>query len=91
MTGEITLSGQVLAIGGVREKALAAQRAGVRRMILPRENEHDLDELPKETKDALEFVPVDTIDEVLAAVLDGTGPKRLRRAPAPARQAAAGR
>ena len=50
MTGELTLTGQVLAIGGVREKVLAAQRAGLKRVILPRENEHDLDDLPAETR-----------------------------------------
>jgi ATP-dependent Lon protease len=71
MTGEITLTGQVLAIGGIREKALAAQRAGLKRVILPRENEHDLEELPPETKRELEFVLVDSIDEVLDAALDG--------------------
>ena len=70
MTGEITLTGQVLPIGGLREKVLAAQRAGLKRVILPRENEHDLDELPPETKKALEFVPVDTVEEVFAAAFD---------------------
>jgi ATP-dependent Lon protease len=67
MTGEITLTGQVLPIGGVRDKVLAAQRAGLGRVILPRENEHDLDELPPETREALRFVLVDSIDEVFAA------------------------
>jgi ATP-dependent Lon protease len=70
MTGEITLTGQVLPIGGVREKVLAAQRADVKRVILPRENEHELDELPAETKRELEFVLVDTIEDVLAAAFD---------------------
>jgi len=67
MTGEITLTGQVLPIGGVRDKVLAAQRAGLARVILPRENEHDLEELPPETRDALHFVLVDSIDEVFDA------------------------
>src|SRR5207245_43648 len=65
MTGEITLTGQVLPIGGVREKVLAAQRAGVKRVIVPRENQHDLDELPPETREALESVFVASIDEAL--------------------------
>jgi ATP-dependent Lon protease len=73
MTGEITLTGQVLPIGGVREKVLAAQRAGLDRVILPRENEHDLDELPPETRDALRFVLVDSIDDVFAAAFSTDG------------------
>jgi ATP-dependent Lon protease len=71
MTGEITLTGQVLAIGGVREKVLAAQRARLKRVILPRENEPDLEELPPETKEQLEFVLADDVGEVLEAALDG--------------------
>jgi ATP-dependent Lon protease len=67
MTGEITLTGQVLPIGGLREKSLAAQRAGLKRVIFPRENEPDLDELPPETRKALAFVPADTIEDVFAA------------------------
>jgi ATP-dependent Lon protease len=70
MTGEITLTGQVLPIGGVRDKVLAAQRAGLGRVILPRENESDLEELPSETRDALRFVLVDSIDEVFDAAFD---------------------
>jgi ATP-dependent Lon protease len=70
MTGEITLTGQVLPIGGIREKALAAQRAGLKRIILPRENEHDLEELPEETRRELEFDLADTIDEVFEAAFD---------------------
>ncbi len=73
MTGEITLTGQVLPIGGIREKSLAAQRAGLKRVIMPRENEPDLAELPPETKRELEFVLVDTIDEVFEAAFTGNG------------------
>ena len=79
MTGEITLTGQVLPIGGIREKALAAQRAGLKRVILPGGNEPDLVELPPETRRELEFVPVDSIDEVLAAAFDGTARPKERQ------------
>ena len=91
MTGEITLTGQVLPIGGVREKVLAAERAGLKRVILPHENEQDLDELPEETGKALQFVSVDSIEDVLeAAFADGRG--RLTRArPVELRQAAKNR
>ena len=87
MTGEITLTGQVLPIGGVREKVLAAQRAGLDRVILPRENEHDLDELPPETREAVAFVLVDSIGEVFAAAFgsDGAGMNGRAR-PATARR-----
>jgi ATP-dependent Lon protease len=74
MTGELTLSGQVLSIGGVREKALAAQRAGIPTIVLPRENEPDLEELPDETRAALTFVLVDSVHEVLQAALNGAVP-----------------
>src|SRR5919107_4490145 len=77
MTGEITLTGQVLPIGGLREKTLAAQRAGLKRVIFPRENEPDLDELPPETRKAMRFVPADTIEEVFDAAFDGK--RRARR------------
>jgi ATP-dependent Lon protease len=73
MTGEITLTGQVLPIGGVREKVLAAQRAGLGRVILPRENEHDLDELPEETRNAVAFILVDSIEDVFAAAFGSSG------------------
>ncbi len=76
MTGEITLTGQVLPIGGLREKSLAAQRAGLKRVIFPRENEPDLDDLPPETRKALEFIPVDRIQEVFEAAF--TGKRRTR-------------
>jgi ATP-dependent Lon protease len=77
MTGEITLTGQVLGIGGVREKILAAQRAGLKRVVLPGENEHDLDELPAETRRELEFVLVDSIDEVFEVAFDGSEPQPI--------------
>jgi ATP-dependent Lon protease len=79
MTGEITLTGQVLPIGGVREKVLAAQRAGLERVILPRENEHDLDELPPETREAVRFVLVDSIGEVFAAAFGANGARKNGR------------
>ena len=67
MTGEITLTGQVLPIGGVKEKVLAAQRAGIETVILPRENEPDLDDLPKEVREGMRFVLADGVDEVVEA------------------------
>jgi ATP-dependent Lon protease len=88
MTGEITLTGQVLPIGGVREKTLAAQRAGLKRIVLPRENAPDLEELPAETKRALDFTLVDSVDEVFAAAFDGER-RAARPKPAVVRDAAA--
>jgi ATP-dependent Lon protease len=88
MTGEITLTGQVLQIGGVREKVLAAQRAGLEKVILPRENEADLEELPQETKEQIEFVLADAIEDVLAAAFEDAGSSRPA-ALATERQAAA--
>jgi ATP-dependent Lon protease len=89
MTGEITLTGQVLPIGGVREKVLAAQRAGITRVVLPRENEPDLEELPNETRTELEFVLADSLDDVLRAAFDGAGTAQPRRPVVADRQAAA--
>jgi ATP-dependent Lon protease len=88
MTGEITLTGQVLPIGGLREKALAAQRAGLKRVVFPRDNEPDLEELPDETRAALEFIPADTIEEVFSVVFDGRRRARARRPTAIERAAA---
>jgi ATP-dependent Lon protease len=69
MTGEITLRGRVLPIGGVKQKVLAAARAGLKKVILPRHNEKDLDDLPQEVRDKMDFVLVDTVDDVLEAAL----------------------
>ena len=88
MTGEITLTGQVLQIGGVREKVLAAQRAGIKRVVIPRDNEPELEELPKETRDELEFVLADTLDDVLTAAFDGAVSTQRPRPAAAERQAA---
>ena len=76
MTGEITLRGRVQPIGGVKEKVLAAHRAGIRRIILPARNEADLEDIPAELREDLELILVDSIDEVLAAGL----PDLARRA-----------
>jgi ATP-dependent Lon protease len=92
MTGEITLSGQVLPIGGLRDKVLAAQRAGISKVIFPKENESDLEELPPETREELEFIPVDWIEEVLGVAFDGSLPKVApARQLSPERKAAASR
>ena len=88
MTGEITLTGQVLPIGGVREKVLAAQRAGLKRVILPAENEVDLVDLPSETRKELDFVLVDSIEQVFDVAFDGSGSGAARPAPAVEKQAA---
>jgi len=69
MTGEITLRGQVLPVGGIKDKALAAQRSGVTTFVLPRRNEVDLDDLPAELKEQLTFVLADTMDDVLEAAM----------------------
>jgi ATP-dependent Lon protease len=70
MTGEITLRGQVLPIGGVKEKVLAAHRNGLRTVILPKRNEQDLDDVPEEIKNTMKFVFVETVDEVLDSALE---------------------
>jgi ATP-dependent Lon protease len=80
MTGEITLTGKVLPIGGLKEKALAAQRAGINRLIIPRRNEADIDDIPEHLRKRMKFVLVDDESEVLDAALE---PKRKRRASRP--------
>ncbi|SEH28357.1 endopeptidase La [Selenomonas sp. KH1T6] len=71
MTGEITLRGNVLPIGGLKEKVLAAYREGMKTIILPKENERDIEDIPETVREKLEFVPVEHMDEVLATALCG--------------------
>jgi len=85
MTGEITLRGEVLPIGGLKEKLLAAHRGGVETVLIPLDNEKDLAEIPKNIKDKLNIVPVKWIDEVFALALQHMPhPKTQNEAPAPA-------
>ena len=76
MTGEITLRGKVLPVGGIKEKVLAARRAGITTVILPRRNESDLEDIPPEVRSEMETIFVDTVDEVIARLA------RRRRRPA---------
>jgi ATP-dependent Lon protease len=70
MTGEITLRGQVMPVGGIKEKVLAAHRSGLKTVILPKRNEGDLEDLPAEVRDQINFIFVETIDDALAASLE---------------------
>jgi len=72
MTGEITLRGKVLPVGGVKDKILAATRAGITRIILPAENERDLEDIPADVREKMEFHLVESMDEVVTLALDGT-------------------
>ncbi len=72
MTGEITLRGKVLPVGGIKDKVLAAYRGGITEVILPKENEKDLEEIPAEVREAMEFYLVESMDEVLRLALDGS-------------------
>ncbi|MBK5225472.1 MAG: endopeptidase La [Thermoleophilia bacterium] len=97
MTGEVTLSGKVLPIGGLKEKVLAARRAGLDTIILPRENERDLDDVPEHLRKTMTFIPVDEVNEVLkAALMDGSVKAKAKRSvsgkkPAGARKAVSGK
>ncbi len=81
MTGEITLRGRVLPVGGVKEKALAAHRAGITTLILPRRNVRDLDEVPTEVREAMIVIPVDSMDEVIVNALRESAGGRLAPEP----------
>jgi ATP-dependent Lon protease len=69
MTGEITLSGRVLPIGGLKEKVLGAVRAGITHIVIPRDNEPDLEDLPADVRDRLTVSPVESLSEALAITL----------------------
>jgi ATP-dependent Lon protease len=75
MTGEITLRGAVLPIGGLKEKLLGADRAGITKVLIPKENIIDLKDVPEEVKQKLTIVPVETVEEVLGEALGITLPK----------------
>ena len=81
MTGEVTLTGRVLPVGGVREKILAARRAGIKIVLIPRHNEKDLVELPAEVKADLTFRLVDTLDDVVPVPLRGRSRRQDQRTP----------
>ena len=69
MTGEITLRGRALAIGGFKEKSLAAKRAGIKKILFPKDNIKDLEDIPEAIKKEIEFIPVESMDDVLAHAL----------------------
>jgi len=69
MTGEVTLRGNVLPIGGLREKSLAAHRVGITKILIPKKNLRDLDDVPQTVKDSIEFVPVENVAQVLKEAL----------------------
>jgi len=84
MTGEVTLTGLVLPIGGVKEKVLAARRAGLKRVILPRGNQKDLRDLPEDVRSEMQFIFVDRVHDVLTEMLPGLIPKAPAETPAKA-------
>jgi len=75
MTGEITLRGKVMPVGGIKEKVLAAHRAGIRKVIMPKENEKDLEEVPQQVRQEMKFIFVEQIDQVLKEALKAAAPE----------------
>jgi ATP-dependent Lon protease len=93
MTGEVTLRGRVMPVGGIKQKVLAAHRAGLKKVVVPKRNEADLDDLPEDVREQLEFVLAETIDEVFPHVLPGLktvakAEKRPKRAATPKKKVA---
>jgi len=83
MTGEITLSGLVLPVGGIREKSLAARRSGIKTVILPALNEPDLSELTEEIRKDMTFIPVETLEQVVAIALSNVQPPERKGSDVP--------
>ncbi len=88
MTGEVTLRGRVLPIGGLKEKTLAARRAGIKTMIIPKENEKDLDDIPKYLRKDMKFIFASTMDDVISTALTGKKVRRVARKKTPGRSMA---
>ena len=80
MTGEVTLRGNVLQIGGLKEKLLAAHRAGIKTVLIPNENKKDLTEIPEIIKKTINIIPVSTVDEVLKSLILVKLKKRIKLA-----------
>jgi len=92
MTGEITLRGKVMPVGGIKEKVLAAKRAGIDTVILPKRNENDLEDVPANVREGMNFVFVETIDQALRTALEPdsvTAKQYPGRSQAPQEEAAA--
>jgi ATP-dependent Lon protease len=79
MTGEITLRGKVLAVGGIKEKVLGARRAGITTIILPKRNEKDLEDVPDSVRTEMQFLFVDTMDEVLEQAFEPCAKQEAQR------------
>jgi ATP-dependent Lon protease len=79
MTGEITLRGQVLPVGGIKEKVLAAHRSGLKSVILPSYNQADLEDIPEEVRKEIQFVFTETVDDVLKAALEPASQDALQK------------
>jgi ATP-dependent Lon protease len=89
MTGEVTLTGQVLPVGGIKEKVLAAHRAGIKRIIMPERNKKDLIDVPDQAKKEMEFIFAHSMDDVLRSALEEDPFLKAEKNPPPAEQPAA--